>query len=85
MPMFKVELERRIFGYGEGNRNPFLGGMPTPGKTVDMSIRSWEFEAKDEAEVRALLAEAKSKDLGNVRGYHLRSIVQLPDSAGAKP
>jgi hypothetical protein len=62
--------------------NPFLAPMPEPGKTVQMSVREWEFEAKDEAEVRRLLREAEN--FPTVRGYTLRSIEQLPDPTPAE-
>lgn len=83
MPMFRVELHRRILAPGEQARNPFLGGMPSLAKRVDMSVRRWEFEATDEAEARALLADAHKRDLPGVRGYNLRSIVQVPETAEA--
>lgn len=79
MPMFRVELERRIFGPNERPRNPFFAGLPPENATHEISVRSWEFEAKDETEVRALLAEARVHDIGTVRGYRLRSIQKLPD------
>ena len=83
MPMFKVELDRRIFAPGEIPRNPFLAGMPQLGATHEVSVRAWEFEAKDEKEVRRLLDQAYKQDLPNVRGYKLRSITRLPEKASA--
>lgn len=82
MPMFRVELDRRLFRPGEHNRNPFYASIPAPGKTIEMSVRSWDFEAKDEAEVRKLLTDAQEQGIGNVRGYRLRSITLLHPSAG---
>lgn len=77
MPMWRVELDRRLLSPGEHARNPFLGGIPAPGTTVTMSVRAWEFEAKDEAEVRAILDSARAADLPAVRGYKLRSIQRI--------
>lgn len=77
MPMFRVELDRRIFSAGERPRNPFLGGIPAPGMRHDMSVRVWEFEAIDEDDVRRYLQEAYDQDLPEVRGYRLRSIAEV--------
>lgn len=80
MPMFRVELQRRLFRPGESPTNPFLGGIPRPGTTHEVSIRRWEFEAKSEREVRKFIKEAFDHDLPNVRGYTLRSIEQLTEN-----
>lgn len=78
MPRFKVALHRRVRdGYGGHEPNPFLAPLPPPGKTHTMAIREWEFEAKDEAEVRRLLQEARDKGVPGVQGYSLRSIEQI--------
>jgi hypothetical protein len=79
MPRFRVELHRRIRdNYHSPEPNPFLAPIPAPGRTNSMSVRSWEFEAKDEDEVRKLLQEAHDKGIANVQGYSLRSIERLP-------
>lgn len=76
MPMFKVALHRRLRDSYDTmpEPNPFLGGLPPDGKTVQMHVREWEFEARDEAEVRRLLQEAYDADVPGVRGYSLRQI-----------
>ena len=78
MPKFKVELERPAPSEGQ-TRNPFVGGICG---NITMSIRSWEFEAKDEAEVRRLLDEAIAQNIPNVRGYRLRSIQEIRPGKG---
>jgi hypothetical protein len=77
VPKFRVELERPA--PREFFRNPFRAPMPSVGATIPMRVRSWEFEAKDEAEVRRLLQEAQDQDIDNVRGFRLRSITQIQD------
>lgn len=86
MPMFKVALHRRMRdSYGTmPEPNPFLGGLPPDGKTVQMHVREWELEARDETEVRRLLQEAYDADIPNVRGYSLRQITRLPSPQEAK-
>lgn len=85
MPLFKVELHRRMRdSYGSmPEPNPFLGGLPPDGKTVQMLVREWIFEAQDEAEVRRLLQEAYDTDVPNVRGFSLRQITRTADPTGA--
>lgn len=76
MPLFRVELDRVDRLAGERDHNPFLRdiwSLPPVHKTV----RSWEFEAKNEAEVRKLLKEAYEQNLPNVRGFNLRSITRV--------
>ena len=85
MALFRVELHRRAFRPGERHINPFLAAMPGADERVDMLVRQWEFEAENEAEVRRLLHEAYDSDLPGVRGYALRSIEQLSETASAKP
>lgn len=77
MAKFRVELHRRIHRPGERAVNPFLAPMPAPGQRSMMNVRSWEFEAKDEAEVRRLLEIAYERKYANVVGYTLRSIERL--------
>ena len=77
MPIFKVEIERPAPNvYNEPPSNPFLRKLNLD-DTVTMHIRSWTIEAKDEAEIKAFFADAKEKDLDNVRGYQLRSIIEV--------
>lgn len=76
MPLFRVELDRVIHTPGERDHNPFLRdiwNLPP----VHRTVRSWEFEAKDEAEVRKLLKEAIAQNLPNVRGFNLRCITEI--------
>lgn len=76
MPMFRVELHRPSVRYGERDPNPFLRDIwnipPRP-----VTVRSWEIEAKDEAEVRAYLDEAYKQKLPNVQGFTLRLIERI--------
>lgn len=83
MAKFKVALHRRIRDNYSSmpEPNPFLAPIPAPGGTHRMLVREWEFEARDEDEVRRLLKEAQDSGIGNVQGFSLRSIERLPDSA----
>lgn len=79
MPRFTVTLQRRL--RDNCNRpapNPFLAPLPHPDKKCTMSIRTWNFEAKDEAECRRLLDEAYAAGIPGVQGYTLRSIDEEP-------
>jgi len=80
MPMFRVELERRVFMAGERPINPFLVQISHMGPDcrVTMSVRTWEFEAKLERAVRYWYRKAVKDNLPQVQGYSLRSIVELP-------
>jgi hypothetical protein len=73
VPKFRVELkeDHAIGRHGEP-RNPFA--FRDPFATARRRYRVWEFEAKDEAEVRRLYNEAKAADHENVRGFDLHSI-----------
>jgi hypothetical protein len=83
MPRFKVALHRRIReNYHSPEPNPFLAPIPAPGVVHSMSIREWEFDAKDEDEVRRLLEEAREQGVANVAGYHLRSIERVCADCG---
>lgn len=75
MPKFKVEVERSL-GLLDG-ANPFEIRDIFRDRLVTMSIRVFEFEAKDETEVRRLFEEAKAADIAEVRGYSLRLIEQI--------
>lgn len=82
MAKFRVELHRRMRDDYSGmpDPNPFLRAMPSDGANVNMAVRSWEFEASDEAEVRRLLREAYAADVPGVQGFTLRSIERIPGS-----
>jgi hypothetical protein len=80
MPKFKVSLHRRIRDPNKRDRNPFLAQLPADGVRVEMSVRTWTFEATDIRHVKKLLQEAYDQDIGNVRGYTLRDIELVPDS-----
>lgn len=77
MPTYRVELVRHV-PLVDMPRNPFLASIdvlkPIPCSTT---ARVWEFEAKNEREVRRLLKEAFEQNLPNVRGFHLGSITRL--------
>lgn len=79
MPRFTVTLQRRLRdNYNRPEPNPFLAPLPHPDKKCEMSIRTWSFEAKDEAECRRLLDEAYAAGIPGVQGYTLRSIDEEP-------
>lgn len=78
MAKFLVELQRCVRS-GLGNRNPFavqLSNISLDLKST-YSVRSWEIEAKNEAEVRRLYQEAVEQKIDNVRGYVIRSIKRI--------
>lgn len=80
MPIFKVTLERRIAKRDEPT-NPFTPIHISMNARSEYSLRSWEFEAKDEREARKLLDEAYEQKIPNVMGYRLRSIERVePES-----
>lgn len=76
MPKFKVELERPA----ANNKavNPFARRFIADTDMITMRVRSWEFDADDEAHVRRLLKEAQEADLPEIRGFTLRSIEEVP-------
>jgi len=69
MPMFTARLERVIPKYF----NPFKFVHPLD-SVVDVEVRTWDIEAKDEEEIRKFFLEAKEEDHHNVRGFDLVSI-----------
>lgn len=79
---FKVCLHRRISDSYKSmpDPNPFLAPIGADGKTVSMSVREWEFDAEDEADVRRLLDEAYDAQVPGVIGYTLRSIERVPET-----
>jgi hypothetical protein len=85
MPQFKVTLHRRVRENYSGlpEPNPFLASIPAPGRTHQMILREWTFEAKNETEVRKLLNNAYGAGIPNVQGFSLRSIERLSNDTGA--
>lgn len=73
MAKFKVEIESLV-----RRRNPFRPIHLSLDDKSTYLIRSWEIEAKNEAEARRLFKEAQDKKLPNVIGFTLRSIVKVP-------
>jgi len=69
MPTFRVTLIRQ--------RNKLHAG----GRTATVPTRTWTFDARDEDEVRRLLAEARELALPYVQGYVLGGIEQLVNCA----
>jgi hypothetical protein len=61
---------------GDRQRNPFLV-RDIFSLTVRRPARVWEFDAKDEAEVRRYYDEAKAEDLDQVRGFSLTNIEEV--------
>jgi hypothetical protein len=88
MPTFKVALHRPVRKSYNGmpEPNPFLAALPAPGRKSNWIVREWTFEARDEAEVKKLLAEAYGAGIEGVRGFSLRSIERVTANDGeAKP
>lgn len=54
-------------------RNPFIP-LSILANTNSPNLRIWEFEAKDEEEVRRLYNEAKASGLPLVQGFQLHEI-----------
>lgn len=80
MPLFKVIAERCTgCSSRDGHFNPFLvRDIFSPGlPKVQYNVREWEFEAKDEDEVRQLFKDAQDAEIANVKGYTLQSIEQV--------
>ena len=75
---FRVSLDRICRRPGQPDFNPFLRTIDL-GTTIPVSVRVWEFEAENEAEVRAYYEEAISLDLPYIRGYTLRDIQPIID------
>lgn len=47
--------------------------------TSQATIRTWDMDCTDEAEVRRFFAEAKAEGHANVAGFDLHSITPLPN------
>jgi len=74
MPLYRVTISKPKPKW----KNPFLQlRVPERDDKHEVIAREWEFEAKDEDEVRKLFWEAK--DHPNVKGFELRSIKKLRD------
>lgn len=85
MPRYRVELEGPpIRPVGMAPRNPFLV-RDISRLTEQRLVRTWEFAADSEQEVRRLLDVARAFDLENVRGFNLRSISELGSNAKLAP
>jgi hypothetical protein len=83
MPRFKVTIERSrgIYNvadhFGRKPINPFsIHDIWNPDLRDHKELRTFEFEAKDEAEVRWYFAEAQKADTEELRGFTLRLIEQ---------
>ena len=79
MPRFKVTVERSLGIYGGTDRplNPFeIRDIFSPLLHERKSLRVFEFDAKDEAEVQWYFDEAVKADTPEIRGYKIRSIEQ---------
>lgn len=79
MKRFRVSLEKCL--PDPTIRNPFLAFRTAEsfeGATVKVLVRTWEFEAEDEQEVRRLFDEAKQDGVSQVQGMHIRSIDEIP-------
>lgn len=76
MPKFTVTATKRI--PGERHPNPFLiRDIFDKRWAATVERRTWEIEAKDEAEIRRLFAEAKDRFLEPVDGFEIASITAL--------
>lgn len=76
MKRYRVSVEKVL----NSVRNPFLAFRTAEsfeGATCKVLARTWEFEAKSEAEVRALFEEAKRDGEPQVQGMQIRSIQEI--------
>jgi hypothetical protein len=69
VPTFRVTLIR------QGNK------LHQGGRSASVPTRTWEFDARDEDHVRALLAEAREQGLPYVQGYVLGGVEKVVDCA----
>ena len=75
MPLFKVEAEKVMW---PKDFNPFkLRGVELIMGKVDIRIKTWEFIAESEEEVKRLWQEAQDNGVSGVFGYKLSSITRL--------
>lgn len=81
MPRYKVTLERLCTPVPPTReRNPFFVRDIWNFEPRRVLLREWEMEAKDEAEVKRFLGEAREQNLVNVRGFTLRSIEKTTEA-----
>lgn len=82
MPMFRVEATKALWPEGH---NPFnkRSAELLFGK-VQVSIKSWEFYAENEDQVRRLWQEAIDQGVTQIIGYQLSSIVAINDAPVVK-
>jgi hypothetical protein len=74
VPKYRVELrEDHVIGKHDQPINPFHI-RDLLNHRARRRARIWEFEAKDEDEVRRYYREAKAADLEGVRGFDLYSV-----------
>lgn len=59
----------------EPSRNPFHAAA-IHGKS-NVTRRTWEFDATDEAEVRMFFSDAQKQRHGNVRGFEIENIEKV--------
>lgn len=82
MKRYRVSLEKVL----SDMRNPFLAFKTAEsfeGATTKVLVRTWEFEAKNEQEVRRLFAEAQQAGIEHVKGMRIRSIEEISPAAPA--
>jgi hypothetical protein len=72
---FKVTAHKESWPYGRP-RNPFLTGIDNFPKVIT-TTRVWEFDAKDESEVRKHWRAAQSQGMANVAGFTLGRIEKV--------
>ena len=73
---YRVQCERVL----DGVRNPFLAfrtAESLEGVMTKVLVRTWEFEATDEAEVRILFTQAKKMGEPQLFGMKIRSIEEI--------
>lgn len=76
MKRYRVSAEKVLGDF----RNPFLAFRTAEsfeGATCKVLVRTWEFEAKDEREIRQLFAIAKLDGEPQVQGMKIRQIEEL--------
>lgn len=75
MPKFRVSIQRVV--KSGLPPNPFVPIQISMSARSRSLVRVWEFDAKDEAEVRRLFKEAQDQDAPYVRGFTMRSVEQI--------
>jgi hypothetical protein len=75
MPLFKVEANKAMW---PKDFNPFrLRSAELMNGKVKISVKTWQFEAKNKKEVERLWQEAQDNGVTEVFGYKLGTITQL--------